>query len=85
MRLKRRMERVRNKCASVLVSLAKVILRLTHRLFLMQILSLRGVGYGLRVSEVVRRTSWWLVRWKADHTLAHIIKKPPRPDPRVHG
>jgi hypothetical protein len=57
-------ERLRFYCASVLVQLAKSILWLVHRLFLIGILDIAGVKYGVRASEAIRRVSWRLVRWK---------------------
>jgi hypothetical protein len=57
-------ERLRFYFASLLVLSARSILALTHRLFLMKILEVAGVKYGVRTSEAIRSLGWRLARWK---------------------
>jgi hypothetical protein len=48
--------------ASLLVLSARSILALTHRLFLMKILDVAGVKYGVRTSEAIRSLGWRYLR-----------------------
>lgn len=61
---RRLFERSRLYIASLLVSIAKTMLLLAHRLFRVGILDVGGIKNVVLVSEKLRRLGWWLVRWK---------------------
>jgi hypothetical protein len=57
-------ERSRLYAASLLISLARSILWLTHKLFRAGLLDITEIKYAIRVSETLRRLGWRLVRWR---------------------
>ena len=58
----RRGERVWLYCASLLITLARVILVIAQRAFRLGFIDLRGVGYAVRASGCIRLAAWGIVR-----------------------
>ena len=58
----RRGERVLLYFASLLVTLARIILLLAQRAFRHGFIELRGVGYAVRTSGRIRMVAWGIVR-----------------------
>jgi len=57
-------ERARLFVASCAISLSFLMLRLTYRLYRARLLIFADVKYAVHFSEMLRRLSWRLVRWK---------------------